>query len=157
MFGPDALRVNVPHKPLVKDDEVDPGAFATAFEERYGPLRPQFMCCQFRDALAFSGDVLKPVLLYLHDVRAFPTNIFCRSARACPPVITMCSCENVHPHSTVLTDPDVVRLISENFVCFGWDMTTDAGRNQLLAASKPHVKLSRTIESNYPELIGRFG
>ncbi len=58
--------------------------------------------------------------------------------------------------STVLTNPEVVKLIDENFISFGWDMSTDAARNFLFNATRGFMKLSREITANYPELLCTF-
>lgn len=132
VFGQDVISTPLPYKPLIAEDRTDPTAFAAAFEAEYGVRRPAFLALSFQETIAIAGESLRPVMLYLHDVRAVSTNIFC---------------------SKVLTHPEVVKIINANFISFGWDMSTDFGRNYLFNASRGCIKLSHEIAADYPEIL----
>lgn len=111
--------------PLLPDDYGDEAMAAIKFSEefssRYGRPHPEFFPAALDDAIKEScmqpAKDRKILAVYLHHDASVFTNVFC---------------------STCLCADSVVSFLSENFVCFGWDLSFQSNRNRAVNMITKH-------------------
>ncbi|XP_046840421.1 FAS-associated factor 1-like [Xenia sp. Carnegie-2017] len=107
--------------------------FVNNFEERYGHCHPHFYIGSFNDVLEEA--TMKnakdrwPLLLYLHHDSSILTNVFC---------------------SQILCDENIVSYVSENFLCWAWDVSHDTNKTLL------YDIVTQKIGSSVASTVRRF-
>ena len=118
----------------------DPITSAIAFKEQfradYGSQMPDFVETSHKEALRMAQHELKFLFVYLHSPSHADAPSFCRD---------------------VLTNPGVVSMLNDNFVCWGGDVRkSDAFQlaTGVVASTFPYVALLSSVNShNRPSLV----
>ncbi|XP_013397035.1 FAS-associated factor 1 [Lingula anatina] len=105
--------------PLMPDDVGDEVAalehFSRVFAERYGDIHPVFFIGKLEDAikeaLACKAKDRKLLAIYLHHDSSILANVFC---------------------SQILCSESVVSFLSNNFITWAWDLTSEANKAKCL-------------------------
>jgi len=141
---PDPIRGITPprSRPLmpegIEDEAMAAIHFSEGFSGRYGHCHPMFFQGSLDDAMKEA--VLQPardrklLAVYLHHDGSVSSNVFC---------------------TQVLCSESVVSFLSANFIIWGWDMTFNSNRTQLLDMIARHFDslASRTLRGMDPDKL----
>ncbi|XP_050299052.1 FAS-associated factor 2 [Anthonomus grandis grandis] len=111
--------------------------FIHSYEEKYGCEHPVFYQGTFSQALNDAKRELRFLAVYLHDVEAVDTEIFCRNT---------------------LSNPAVIQYINNNFLFWGCTASSDEGRralNAMRGARFPFMALL-VLKENRMTIVGRL-
>jgi len=122
LFEPSGPRKPMPMIPEeVHDQTAALESFTTEFIARYGDTHPVFYIGSLEDALKEALHVRakdrKLLAIYLHHDKSILSNVFC---------------------SSVLCAESVVSYLSNNFITWAWDVTTDINKARLLRMCTQH-------------------
>ena len=113
--------------------------FKHAFRGEYGVQMPDFVEVSHREALRMAQSQLKLLFVYLHSPQHSDSAGFCRD---------------------VLTHPEVLRTLGENFVCWGGDVhKTDAYQlaERVSASTFPYVAVLSSMQDRWSLLMACEG